>query len=56
MLTQSIEDESCNFFEHRWLHSIKGDVPKDFYKIPLGKPKILKTGKDITIFHFFYDD
>jgi pyruvate/2-oxoglutarate/acetoin dehydrogenase E1 component len=55
MLTQSIEDKNpVVFFEHRWLHSIKGDVPKNFYKIPLGKPKIIKTGKDITIVSFSY--
>lgn len=55
MLIQSIEDKNpVIFFEHRWLHMTKGHVPKKFYKVPLGKTKVMKTGKDITIISFSY--
>lgn len=55
MLIQSIEDKNpVIFFEHRWLHMTKGRVPKKIYKIPLGKSKVVKTGKDITLVSFSY--
>tara|TARA_Y100001970_G_C14222823_1_gene853721 strand:- start:1564 stop:2631 length:1068 start_codon:yes stop_codon:yes gene_type:complete len=55
MLIQSIEDKNpVIFFEHRWLHMTKGNVPKKFYKIPLGKTKVMKTGEDVTIISFSY--
>jgi len=40
------------FFEHRWLHDIYGIVPKKKYSIKIGKAKIIKKGKDITIVSF----
>lgn len=50
LLISSIEDKNpVIVFEHRWLHNIKGSVPKKYYKIPIGKSKILKKGKDITL-------
>ena len=50
LLNSSIFDKNpVIFFEHRWLHSTYGKVPKKYYKIPIGKSKILKKGNDITI-------
>ncbi len=37
------------FVEHRWLHNIKSNFSNKLNKIKLGKSKILKRGKDITI-------
>ena len=37
------------FLEHRWLHNSIGSVPGNFYKIPLGKAKIVKKGKHLSI-------
>ena len=36
-------------FEHRWVHELKGHVPKKYYETKLGKAKILKKGRDITL-------
>lgn len=53
LLISSIKEKHpVIFFEHRWLHNIDDNVPKKFYKIPLGKAKIVKTGKDLTIISF----
>ena len=50
LLIASIEDKNpIIFFEHRWLHETSSFVPKKYYKIALGKAKILQRGKDITI-------
>lgn len=42
----------CNspvmFFEHRHLFDIKGEVPEDYYSLPLEKSHILKEGKDVS--------
>ena len=50
MLISSIEDDNpVIFFEHRWLHNYFGKVPKNYFKVPLGKSKIIHKGNDITI-------
>ena len=53
LLISSIMDNNpVIFFEHRWLHDIYGIVPKKKYSIKIGKAKIIKKGKDITIVSF----
>ena len=50
LLISSIEDDSpVIFIEHRWLHNIIGDVPEEYYKVPLGEAGCLREGDDITI-------
>lgn len=50
LLISSIEDlNPVIIFEHRWLHEIKGQVPTKYYKIPLDKAKIIKTGSYLTL-------
>lgn len=55
LLVSSIEDKNpVIFYEHRWLHFVKGVVDKKIYKIPLGKSAYLHRGNDITIVSFSY--
>lgn len=42
------------FLEHRWLHNTKSFVNKSYYELALGKAKVLKRGKDITILSISY--
>ena len=42
------------FFEHKKLYSIKGLVPEEEYKIPFGKARIAREGKDLTIIAVSY--
>lgn len=50
LLVSAIRDNNpVIFIEHRWLHSVTGIVPESIYSVPLGKARILKVGKDITI-------
>lgn len=52
LLISSIFDKNpVIFLEHRWLHNSisKGGVPKKFYKIDIGKAKIVEKGDDLTI-------
>src|SRR5699024_3663493 len=41
------------YFEHKALYrSIRQDVPQDYYTLPFGKAKCIKTGADISIITF----
>lgn len=37
------------FFEHKKLYKTKSQVPEEEYTVPVGKAKIVRSGKDITI-------
>lgn len=50
LLIAAIEDNNpVIYLEHRWLHNITGIVPKEIYKVPLGKAHIVSKGTDVTI-------
>jgi pyruvate dehydrogenase E1 component beta subunit len=50
LLIASIEDDNpVVFFEHRWLHNIHGPVPEGHYTVPLGEPRVVTEGADVTI-------
>jgi pyruvate/2-oxoglutarate/acetoin dehydrogenase E1 component len=50
LLVSAIKDDNpVIYIEHRWLHNITGIVPEEIYAVPLGKARIVKEGKDITI-------
>lgn len=51
LLTAAIEDPNpVLFFEHKYLYrSLKGDVPDDYYTLPIGKGCLLRAGADLTV-------
>ena len=50
LLISAIEDNNpVVFIEHRWLHHLKDKVPEGYYKVPIGKSKIIRNGNDVTI-------
>ncbi len=50
LLISAIEDDNPTIFlEQRWLHNLKDAVPETFYKVPLGKAKLVLEGSDITL-------
>lgn len=55
LLISSIEDDNpVIFLEHRWLHNLSGPVPEGIYRVPLGKSKIIREGRDLTIVSLSY--
>lgn len=55
LLIASVEDNNpVVFLEHRWLYGIRDDVPPGYYRVPLGKAKLLKEGSDVTIVGISY--
>lgn len=51
LITSIKENHPVIFFEHRWLHDIKGKV-ENKKKVEIGKAKIIKKGNDLTIVSF----
>lgn len=50
LLKSAIRDDNpVIFLEHKALYRASGEVPDDEYVIPLGKGRLIKEGKDITI-------
>ncbi|HJP13314.1 MAG: transketolase C-terminal domain-containing protein [Nitrospinota bacterium] len=50
MLVAAVEDDNpVIFFEHRWLHNISGSVPEELYREPIGRSRVMREGKDVTI-------
>ncbi|MBU1148402.1 MAG: alpha-ketoacid dehydrogenase subunit beta [Candidatus Omnitrophica bacterium] len=49
LISSVLDNNPVIFIEHRRLYDEIGMVPKRFYRIPLGKAKVLKKGKDLTI-------
>jgi Pyruvate/2-oxoglutarate dehydrogenase complex, dehydrogenase (E1) component, eukaryotic type, beta subunit len=46
------DDDPVMFLEHEALYGSKGEVPERKYTTPMGKAKIIREGKDITIVSF----
>lgn len=50
LLISAIEDDNpVIFFEQRKLYQMKGMVPEELYRIPIGKADIKRIGKDVTV-------
>jgi acetoin:2,6-dichlorophenolindophenol oxidoreductase subunit beta len=50
LLLASVEDDDpVVFFESIPVYGMKGEVPEEYYKIPLGKADIKRSGSDVTI-------
>jgi pyruvate dehydrogenase E1 component beta subunit len=43
------DDNPVVFLEHRWLLNVRGYVPDGPYQVPLGQPRIVRQGRDVTI-------
>lgn len=46
--------EPVLFFEHKKLYKTKSEVPEEEYSIPLGKGKVVREGKDLTLVAISY--
>lgn len=50
LLAAAIRDDNpVIFLEHRWLYWMEGQVPEEPYIVPLGKARVAREGKDVTI-------
>lgn len=49
MLSAIQDNNPVIYLEHRWLHSVTGEVPEEWYEVPLGSAKVVRDGRDITL-------
>lgn len=50
MLISAVEDNNpVVFVEHRWLYNLLGEVPDEFFRVPIGRARIIREGSDVTL-------
>jgi acetoin:2,6-dichlorophenolindophenol oxidoreductase subunit beta len=50
LLLSAIDDpDPVMVFEHKLLYKMKGDVPEEAYRVPIGKARIARAGRDATV-------
>ena len=50
LLIASIEDDNpVIFIEHRWLYHVSDHVPEGVYRVPIGKARVVREGREVTI-------
>ncbi|MBT9683788.1 alpha-ketoacid dehydrogenase subunit beta [Pseudoflavonifractor sp. MCC625] len=50
LLNASIRDNNpVIFLEHKGLYNVKGEVPQDYYELPLYQAEVKRQGSDVTV-------
>ena len=50
LLNAAIRDDNpVIFLEHKTLYNVKGEVPEEYYELPLYKAEVKREGSDITV-------
>jgi pyruvate dehydrogenase E1 component beta subunit len=49
LLTSIRDDDPVIYIENKLLYTEKGPVPEEEYTIPLGKARVVREGKDVTV-------
>jgi len=54
LLASIFDNNPVLFLEHRWLHNSEGQVPEGDYRVPIGKARVVREGKDISLVSVSY--
>lgn len=46
------QEDPVVFLEHESLYGLKGEVPDEDYLVPLGKARVVRAGKDVTLISY----
>ncbi len=49
LISSVMDDNPVVFLEHKGLYGLKGEVPDEYYTIPLGQAAVTREGKSITV-------
>ena len=49
LLAAIADPDPVMIFEHKLLYKMKGDVPEGYYTVPIGKARVAREGRDLTI-------
>ena len=55
MMISAIEsNDPVVCLEHRWLYGIRDEVPPDYYRVPLDRARVMRSGTDVTLIGVSY--
>lgn len=55
LLVSAVRDDNpVLYIDDRWLYMLEEEVPDEIYEVPIGKGKICREGKDVTIVAISY--
>lgn len=50
LLKSAIRDDNpVVFCEHKFLYTVKGTIPDEEYTVPLGRARVMREGRDVTV-------
>lgn len=49
LIASVLDDNPVIYIDDRWLYQERGEVPEDFYTVPIGEGVIRRSGRDVTI-------
>mgnify|MGYP001168742217 CR=1 FL=1 len=49
LISSILDDNPILFLEHKGLYALKGEVPDEYYTVPIGQAAVTRPGKDITV-------
>ena len=49
MISAILDNDPVIYIDHRSSHNDSGEVPSGIYQVPIGKAKIIREGKDLTL-------
>lgn len=49
LISAIFDDNPVIFIDDRWLYNVEGRVPQKIYTVPLGRGKIKRPGRDLTV-------
>jgi pyruvate/2-oxoglutarate/acetoin dehydrogenase E1 component len=49
LIASILDDNPIIFLEHKVLYKTKGEVPEEWYTVPLGRASVVRDGSDVTV-------
>jgi pyruvate/2-oxoglutarate/acetoin dehydrogenase E1 component len=49
LIASILDDNPILFLEHKVLYKTKGQVPEEWYTVPLGRASVVRSGSDVTV-------
>lgn len=49
LIASVLDDNPVIYIDDRWLYDEVGDVPEEFYSVPIGKAALRLVGRDVTV-------
>jgi pyruvate dehydrogenase E1 component beta subunit len=54
MISAVLDNNPVLYLDDRWLYGAEGEVPKEFYRVPIGQGVVRREGADVTVVAISY--